>query len=144
MDTMHSTRSAAHKDTMRAIFAELAQGNGRPLIDAMSESFVWTIKGQGPWARSFRGKAAVRAELLRPLFAQFATTYRNAALRFVAEDNVVVVECKGNVETKSGARYDNDYCYICEFDDDGKLAALTEYMDTALAERVLVLPSTYR
>jgi len=107
----------------------------------MSEDFVWTIRGQGPWARSWHGKAVVQAELFRPLFAQFATTYRNFARRIIAEDNIVVVECKGNVETKSGNRYDNDYCYVCEFSDDGQLTALTEYMDTALAERVLVPPA---
>jgi hypothetical protein len=51
-----------------------------------------------------------------------------------------VVECKGDVSTKAGNRYDNDYCYVCRFGDDGKLVALTEYMDTALAERVLAPP----
>jgi ketosteroid isomerase-like protein len=130
-----------NKARIQAIFAELAQGNGRPLIEAMREDFVWTIKGQGPWARSYRGKEAVRIELLRPLTAQFATTYRNSALRIIAEDPFVVVECKGNVETRSGQRYDNDYCYVCEFDADGKLMELTEYMDTALAERVLAVPA---
>jgi len=135
------TKLNRNKATMKAIFAELAEGNGRPFVDAMSDDFVWTIKGQGPWARSWQGKTAVRAELLRPLLTQFATTYRNIARRIIAEDNFVVVECKGNVETKSGHRYDNDYCYVCEFNEDGKLIALTEYMDTALAERVLVAPT---
>ena len=132
---------SANKAKIEAIFAALATGDGQPLVDAMSEDFVWTIRGQGPWARSWRGKTVVRAELFRPLFAQFATTYRNFARRIIAEDNIVVVECKGDVETKSGHRYDNDYCYICEFGDDGKLTTLTEYMDTALAERVLVAPA---
>ena len=60
--------------------------------------------------------------------------------RFVAEDDIVVVECKGDVATKLGARYDNDYCYVCRFDEGGALLELTEYMDTALAERVLSAP----
>jgi hypothetical protein len=50
------------------------------------------------------------------------------------------VECRGDVATKAGARYDNPYCYVCRFDAAGKLVALTEYMDTALAERVLAPP----
>jgi len=82
----------------------------------------------------------VRPELFRPLFAQFEGSYRNRASRFVAEDDIVVVECRGDVATKAGARYDNQYCYVCRFDDAGKLVALTEYMDTALAERVLAPP----
>jgi ketosteroid isomerase-like protein len=130
-----------NKATMQAAFAALASGNAQPFMDAMCEEFVWTISGQGPWARSWRGKTVVRSDLFRQLVAQFATTYRNVARRIIADGNIVVVECKGNVETKSGHRYDNDYCYICEFREDGKLLALTEYMDSALAERVLVGPA---
>jgi ketosteroid isomerase-like protein len=126
--------------TMQVIFEALADGNGQPFVDAMHDDFTWTISGQGPWARTWRGKDAVRSELFRPLFAQFATQYRNTAKSFIAEGDTVVVECKGDTVTKQGARYDNDYCYICRFDGNGKLIALTEYMDTALAERVLTPP----
>ncbi len=129
-----------YKRTMQFIFAELANGNGLPFLDAMRDEFAWTISGQGPWARTWHGKEAVRSELFRPLFAQFATKYRNTARSFIAEGNTVVIECKGDVSTKAGNRYDNDYSYVCRFGDDGKLVALTEYMDTALAERVLVPP----
>jgi len=130
--------SQDNKRLMQAIFAELSAGNGQPFLDAMRDDFSWTISGQGPWARTWSGKASVRGDLFRPLFAQFATPYRNMGRRFVAEGDTVVVECKGNVATKSGERYDNDYCYVCRFAGDGKLIALTEYMDTALAERVLI------
>ncbi|MEP7302428.1 MAG: nuclear transport factor 2 family protein [Caldimonas sp.] len=129
--------SQRNKQTMQIVFDALAQGNGQPFVDAMSDDFAWTISGSGPWSRSWRGKDAVRRELFRPLFGQFQGTYRNRASRFVADGDIVVVECKGEVATKAGARYDNDYCYVCRFDVAGRLVALTEYMDTALAERVL-------
>ncbi len=130
-----------NKQTLKAVFAELSTGNSRPFVDAMADDFTWTIAGAGPWAGSWRGKDAVRNELFRPLFAQFEGTYRNTASRFVAEDDVVVVECRGSVATKAGPRYDNSYCYICRFGADGELVELVEYMDTALCERVLVAPA---
>jgi len=41
--------SAQHyKRTMQIIFAELANGNGQPFVDAMHDDFAWTISGQGP------------------------------------------------------------------------------------------------
>jgi ketosteroid isomerase-like protein len=129
-----------YKRTMQIIFAELANGNGQPFVDAMQDYFAWTISGQGPWARTWRGRETVRSELFRPLFAQFASKYRNAARNFIAKGDTVVVECKGDVAAKQGDRYDNDYCYVCRFGGDGKFIALTEYMDTALAERVLAPP----
>jgi ketosteroid isomerase-like protein len=128
-----------NKRLMQAVFAELATGNGKSFVDAMADDIVWTIAGRSAWSRTWRGKQAVREELLRPLFARFADTYTNEAQRFIAEDDHVVIECRGRVTTKSGQRYDNVYCYLCRFAD-GKLRELTEYMDTDLALRALGAP----
>ena len=138
------TPTPTNKQTMQTVFAALAEGDGRPFVEAMRDDFSWTIAGQGPWSGTWRGKPAVHEQLFRPLFAQFAGTYRNRARSFVAEGDTVIVECKGDVATRAGERYDNDYCYVCRFADDGKLVSLVEYMDTALAERVLAAPQRPR
>jgi ketosteroid isomerase-like protein len=130
----------ANKDLMQAIFSELANGNGRPFIEAMAEEFSWTFKGSSSWSGTYRGKQAVREQLLGPLFAQFADQYTNTAQRFIAEGEYVVVECQGRVTTKAGKPYHNQYCWVCRLVD-GKLLELTEYMDTALAEAVLDSPA---
>ncbi len=129
-----------NKQLMQAIFAGLAAGNARPFIDSLAEDFCWTITGTTKWSKTYRGKKAVRDELLRPLFAQFADQYVNNASRFVAEDDIVVVECRGKVMTKAGKPYNNSYCWVCRIAD-GKLKELTEYWDTALAERALADPA---
>jgi ketosteroid isomerase-like protein len=129
--------AAANKQAMTAAFDALAQGDGRPFVELMDEDFTWTVTGQGVWAGTWAGKQAVREDLHRQLFAQFEGPYTNRAVNMVAEGDTVVVECQGAVRTKAGARYDNQYCFICRFEN-GRLKALREYMDTALAERVLV------
>ena len=128
-----------NKQTLQAIFDELARGNGRPFVDAMADDFCWDIPGTGAWSRRFEGKQAVREQLFKPLFAQFATTYTNRALRFIAEGDHVVVECRGHVQTVRGEAYNNTYCYVCRFEN-GRLRELTEYMDTALTDAVLTPP----
>jgi ketosteroid isomerase-like protein len=128
--------AADNKRAMQAAFDELAQGNGRPFVDLMSDDFTWTITGTTAWSRPYRGKQAVRKELLEPLFASFATQYTNRALRIIAEDDFVVVECRGNVTTKSGKAYNNEYCYVIRFAD-GKMRELTEYFDTELVTEAL-------
>ena len=128
-----------NKQLMQAVFAELERGNGRPFIDAMADDFCWDIPGTSAWSRRFEGKHVVREQLFKPLFAQFATPYTNRALRFIAEDDHVVVECRGSVQTVRGEAYNNSYCYVCRFEG-GRLRELTEYMDTALAEAVLAPP----
>ncbi len=128
-----------NKQLLRAAYAALAAGDARPFVHLMADDFTFTIEGHGAWSRTWRGKAEVRERLFGPLFAQFATRYTSTAQRFVAEDDLVVVECRGDVTTTRGDRYDNHYCNVCRFRD-GRLVALTEYGDTELIATVLAPP----
>ncbi len=131
--------SSDNKRLLQQVFEHLARGDGGPFADLMADDFRWTITGKTAWSRTYEGKAAVQEELLRPLFAQFAGRYRNTAHRFIAEGEWVVVQCRGNVTTKRGHRYDNEYCYLCRFSE-GKLRELIEYLDTELVTTVLDPP----
>jgi ketosteroid isomerase-like protein len=131
--------ASANRDRLEAAFQHLAEGNGREFVALMAEDFRWTIKGTTAWSRTYEGKTAVIEELLGPLMAQFSGRYRNTAQRMVAEDDFVVVQCQGNAETKAGARYDNEYCYVCRFEG-GELRELVEYLDTALVDAALAPP----
>lgn len=88
---------------------------------------VAAVRGQGEHRTRSRA-APVR---------EFATPYRNIAERIVAdEDGNVVVLAKGKVGTTRGDDYNNDYCFVLRMEG-GKIVELREYMDSALAERVL-------
>jgi uncharacterized protein len=128
--------AAENKQLLQNIFSELSKGDGASFIESLSDDISWTIIGSTKFSRTYRGKQAVLNELLRPLFAQFADQYTNTAHRFIAEDDYVVVECRGRVTTKSGAPYNNTYCWICRVAD-GKLQELTEYLDTELVTAAL-------
>lgn len=131
--------AAENKELMRNIFAELAKGNGQPFVQSMADDFCWIIPGSTKWSRTYQGKKAVRSELLEPLFAQFADQYTNTAQRFIAEDDYVVVECRGRVTTKTGKPYNNTYCYVIRLAG-GRMQELMEYLDTALLETTLGEP----
>jgi uncharacterized protein len=131
--------SAENKALMHDVFAELANGNGRPFADALGDDIRWQIIGSTEWSGTWEGKASVRKGLLDPLFAQFATRYRNTAIRLIAEDDYVVIECRGDVTTKDGRPYRNTYCYVCRLEG-GKVRELTEYCDTELLTKALNPP----
>lgn len=128
--------AAGNKQAIQAIFDELARGNGRPFVDAMADDFCWIITGTTRWSGTYRGKQAVIERLLRPLYARFADTYTNRARRIVAEGDLVVVECRGQVTTTAGMPYHNEYCYVIRMAD-GQMRELTEYLDTALVTAAL-------
>lgn len=59
-----------NKQLLQRIFDELAEGNSRPLVEAMADGFSWTVTGRTRWSRRHEGKQALLDELLGPLRAR--------------------------------------------------------------------------
>jgi uncharacterized protein len=128
-----------NKALVQHIHAELDKGNGQAFIDSLADDASWTLEGTTPWSRTYAGKAAIREELIAPLFAQFAAPYVSKTERIIAEGDRVVVLFSGDVPTKAGKRYNNRYCYVYRLEG-GKVKELTEYFDTALVQQALEAP----
>lgn len=128
--------SSENKQLIQNIFEQLAQGNSRPLVEAMADDFCWTVTGQNRWSGTYRGKQVVLDQLLSVLRSRIEGRVKTIAHRFVAEGDFVVVEARGNNTTKEGRPYNNGYCFVIRLED-GKLKEITEYMDTELVTAVL-------
>jgi ketosteroid isomerase-like protein len=139
MSTTSTTDS--NRQRVQKIMAELDKGNGKPFVDAMADDFSWTIPGDTPWSRTYSGKQVVLGELLRPLYAQFATPYVSTTRRVMADGDRVIIEFDGRVRTKAGKAYNNRYCYVCRMEG-GQMKELMEYLDTALVSSALEAPSS--
>ena len=120
-------------------FAALSQGDSRPLVDLFADELCWTVMGNTRWSKTYRGKQTVLAELLGELGKRLAGRYRAAAVRLVAEGDLVVVEARGQATTKSGVPYNNSYCFIYRLAG-GRIREVTEYLDTALLTTALADP----
>lgn len=125
-----------NKDTVRRIYQALQTGDRSVFGAAVHTDYVWRLAGHSSWSKRFSGQDEVRSKLLTPLFALFATGYRAHAVNLVAEGDFVVAEIRGDVHTKTGQRYNNEYCIVFKFRGD-EIAELVEYCDTDLIERVL-------
>ncbi|MGJ3700875.1 nuclear transport factor 2 family protein [Variovorax sp. AFSI2.2] len=134
-----NTTTTDNKALVQRIHAELDKGNGQLFIDSLADDARWTLEGTTPWSRTYAGKAAIREELIKPLFAQFAGRYVSKTEGIIAEGDRVVVLFSGDVPTKAGKRYNNRYCYIYRLEG-GKVKELTEYFDTALVQEALEAP----
>ena len=128
----------------RALIQSLMEARARrdhgPFIAAMADDFVWRIIGTTPWSGEYIGKADVCERLLKPLYTQFVAPSSITATRILADGDYVVVQCNGDATTVSGERYANTYCLVIRMID-GQLREMTEYMDTALVDRVLQPPA---
>ena len=131
--------TAENKALIQSIFEARSRRDPAPFVAAMADDFVWRITGTTAWSGDFVGKTEVRERLFKPLYAQFTGPTRIMPTRILADGDHVVVECKGDATTVTGERYANTYCFVIRLAD-GKLKELTEYMDTALVDRVLRPP----
>jgi hypothetical protein len=130
-----------NKALVQTIMEARSRRDHAPFIAAMADDFVWRIIGSTAWSGEYVGKAEVRERLLKPLYAQFIAPSRITPTLILADGDHVVVECHGDATTVAGERYANTYCLVIRMAA-GQLHEITEYMDTALVERVLQPPPT--
>ncbi|WP_407184864.1 nuclear transport factor 2 family protein [Bradyrhizobium centrosematis] len=133
--------ASANKKLMQDIFAVAANpdpaARDRALfVASLAEDAKWVVTGQYSWSRTFSGKEAILNDLHGYVRTRLRDRTRTVAHRFIADDDVVVVEAKGDNVTPEGLRYDNDYCLVFRLED-GKIKEIREYCDSILTERAL-------
>ena len=95
-----------------------------------------SVKWSPAWSRTFSGKQSILNDLHGHVRSLLAERARTVAHRFIADGDHVVVEAKGNNLTRTGPRYDNDYCLVFRLED-GKIKEIREYCDSVLTEKAL-------
>lgn len=131
--------TAENKRLLQHVFAELGKGNSAPFVDAMADDFTWVALGSTAWSGTYAGKKTVLDELFGSLRAEMEGRIKTIAHRFIADEDFVVVEARGDNMTKAGKPYRNTYCMVYRLAG-GKLKEVTEHMDTQLVAAVLGAP----
>ncbi len=126
---------AENKQAVRHNFEQLANGNGAPLLDSLADDVQWTIIGTTSLSKTFNGKQDVIDGLLVPFGAALVDGHIHIHVdNMLGEGDFVVVQGRGEAMTKRGVAYNNTYCWVYRFWD-GKIASITEYLDTELVTR---------
>jgi uncharacterized protein len=132
---------ADNKRLIQDIFAVAANpdpaARDRALFTAsLADDARWVVTGQYSWSRTFTGKQSILKDLHGHVRSRLAAPTRTVAHRFIADGDHVAVEAKGDNLTTEGARYDNDYCLVFQFEH-GKIKEIREYCDSILTEKAL-------
>ena len=123
-----------NKETIRRNFAELANGNGQPLLDSLADDVNWTIIGTTVLSKTFRGKQGVIEGLLGPFAAALDGHIHIHVDNLLADGDYVIVQGRGEAMTKRGVAYNNTYCWVYRFGG-GLIREITEYLDTELVTK---------
>ena len=130
------SEAAANKQLVQQVYADSADRSGTTFADHLADDASWIVTGQYSWSHEFRGREAIQNGLMGHFRSLFAVRPRTVAFNFIAEDDYVVVEARGDNVTKAGLRYDNQYCMVWRVEN-GRIKQIKEYCDSALVERVL-------
>jgi len=112
------------------------QGNTGIFISLMADDIIWTVIGNTAYSGTYHSKDELLNNLAKRVRMQLKQEVKMKFTRFIAEENLVVVESIGSSLTINGEPYDNHYCEIYEFRN-GKISSAKVYLDTDLIRSVL-------
>jgi ketosteroid isomerase-like protein len=127
--------TADNKQLVLDFYAAGARGDMDTCFAMLADDVTWTNIGSTRFSGTYAGKQAIAEGLLGPLFGQLKAGIASEVERIVAEGDTVVAQTRGTAETLDGVPYNNTYCQVFTVRD-GRIAAVTEYMDTALIDSV--------
>jgi ketosteroid isomerase-like protein len=104
--------------------------------DYFARDFCWTIKGTSILSGTYRDKEEFFAQVIDRLNRVVMPGWKMFILNHYMADEVLIVEMRGEVKTKSGGDYNNEYCWIFKFENN-KVVHLTAYYDSLLVNKTL-------
>jgi ketosteroid isomerase-like protein len=133
--------SSEHAAALRRAFADVGRGNPGTLVELLAPDVVYTLIGNTPLSGTHRGRDQVLRRVFGPLTAALAEPLQFEIRNVVADGERVAMEATSTAPLRSGAAYGNTYCFVFRFAA-GRIAELTEYLDTQRVARAFGVPPT--
>jgi ketosteroid isomerase-like protein len=125
---------------LRAAFAEFSRGNPGAFVELLAPDVVYRLIGTTALSGVFDGREQVVKRLFTPLAAALATPLVLELRSVTADAERVAVQAEGRATLRSGAPYNNSYCFVFHFAG-GRIVEVSEYLDTALVARAFAVPA---
>ena len=124
-----------NKQVVHEFFSAMSNDNPEGALALLANDIVWTIIGDTPVSKTFRGLKDVEENLLNEAFRniKLEVGITLEVVETIAENDKVVARVQGTIEGKHGP-YNNTYCHVFTVRD-GKIVGDIEYLDTALIHK---------
>jgi ketosteroid isomerase-like protein len=128
--------SRSNKALMKQIFAAVSRGDPSSFYERLHDDAILVITGEYSWSQTIRGKERISRDLYGYVRSRLSQRGKTHAFHFLADDDWVVVEARGDMITKEGRPYQNHYCMLYRLAE-GRIVEIKEYQDSTLCERLL-------
>ena len=127
-------------DTLRSdrenLFQHLADPAATPeFFERVAEDVDWTVEGTHPLAGRYRSKAAFSTATFDRLTPLMQDGVALEVTHLFVDGDTTIAELHATSTTKTGAPFDNTYCWVCHFDSAEPGASIIEvraYLDSAM------------
>ncbi len=123
-------------ETARSIFAYLASNTPDRFFDSVADDVKWFVLGTQPLAGNYQSKSAFQQATFARLSPLFDGGLKLFTRNVLVDGDTAIVELYSQATTKSGIQFNNDYCWICQFED-GQIVQVRAYLDSALVSKVI-------
>jgi uncharacterized protein len=135
---MQTDSTEASRAAVAGYFHALKTGNMDALRAAFAPRATWSLRGGLPVSGTWTGPDEIMDGFLAQMFSRLdpKAPVTQDLHRIIADGEYAVAEWTSHARTRDGRRYDNDYAGVFRVVD-GRITAVTEYLDTAYAKQVL-------
>ena len=117
------------------IFKNLATGKEDAFFAHVADDVDWTVEGTHPLAGRYHSKADFLAHTFEKLSQVLPKGAQLHVEHALVSGDWAVVELHSLATAKNGLRFDNRYCWLCQFSGD-KIVEVRAYLDSALVARL--------
>ncbi|GAO48791.1 hypothetical protein SAICODRAFT_70759 [Saitoella complicata NRRL Y-17804] len=125
---------------VREIFKPLEEGNPPAFFENVADNVNWRVTGtQNPLGGDYTSKADFQQKTFGRLGGVLKTkTVLKVVGVIVNDSNQAAVELKADATCKNDLEFANEYCWVCQFDEEGKkIVRVRAYLDSALVKKAL-------
>jgi len=131
---------SANERIVRDLFAGLSRGDVSPFLAMLAPDAAYRVIGDALGLNSTAtGPDGILERIFAPVGLRLAGPLEMDVASVTASENSVAAEIVGRGRLRSGAPYNNRYCFVFRFRE-GRIESVTEYLDSALTKRAFGVP----
>jgi ketosteroid isomerase-like protein len=123
-----------NKEIARKTWEAAVKGDIDTATANISDEVSWLLPGSVSPGGPLKGKQAV-AGFFKSLGTAFPSGMKTEIRRVYGDGDTVLMELTNRGQTAKGKQYENEYCFVLEFEG-GKIRRVREYTDTAKVKEI--------
>ncbi|KAA6418919.1 hypothetical protein WJX79_009738 [Trebouxia sp. C0005] len=125
------------KQYVSELFHNLETGQAPDFLSRVADNVDWTIKGTHPLAGHYSSRKAFQEGALAKIGAGLKEPLKLKVNNILVDGDWAAVEMSAvGAVSKQGWPFDNEYCWVCRFDQ-GTIVQARAYLDSAMVARLV-------